>query len=268
MKSLKPCPKCKGTGVIYDRTVQAGSHGELRLCDCIEKKCACGSVPPYQVFDSEGNHAWCECRAPRIRLENTRKAFRDAEIPRKYLWKFREDFKIVKPEANRIIGSVGTIDDKNFDEKWNVGFYLWGPAGSGKTLLAAIILQELMLKYGQRGRFIDLSRQFFQRLKQSYDVSDESYGSAGRILEDLIAVPFLVIDDFGVQRNTEWESETLYNLIDSRYSEERIIIVTSNCTIDEYKKIAQGRIYSRIIEMCTSIHVNLPDYRETLKRNI
>ena len=146
------------------------------------------------------------------------------------------------------------------------GYYFWGPAGSGKTLLAAIILQELMLKYAHRGRFVDLSRQFFLRLKRSFDESDESYGSAGRILDDLVTVPFLVIDDFGVQRNTEWESETLYNLIDSRYSEERITIVTSNCNIGDYKKIAQGRIYSRILEMCKIIHVDLPDYRESLKQ--
>ena len=60
----------------------------------------------------------------------------------------------------------------------------------------------------------------------------------------------------------------LYNLIDSRYAEERITILTSNSNINNYKEVAKGRIYSRILEMCTIIHIDLPDYRETLSQYI
>ncbi len=125
-----------------------------------------------------------------------------------------------------------------------------------------------MMKYAKGGKFIDLSRQFFQRLKSSYDATDESYGKSGQILDELIEIPFLVIDDFGVQRNTVWESEMLYTLIDSRYAEERATIVTSNKDIKKYKSVADGRVYSRILEMCNIVHVDLPDYRESLSQHI
>jgi len=265
---MKRCKICGGTGVVFDRNVQSASPGELRICDCIEKQCGCGGNPPYQVFSEDGTHAWCACRIPRIKLESIKKAFRESEIPKKYMWKFCDDFNVSFDDpaavrtANKIIGRITTIRDKPSDESWKIGFYLWGQAGSGKTLLASIILQELMLKYAKAGRFVDLSRQFFQRLKRSYDTSDETYGTSGQILETLINIPFLVIDDFGVQRNTEWESEMLYNLIDSRYAEERITVITSNAKINDYKEIAHGRVYSRILEMCRVIHVDLPDYRE------
>ncbi|MFC1608319.1 AFG1/ZapE family ATPase [Candidatus Latescibacterota bacterium] len=267
---MKRCKVCGGTGIIYDREILVGSVGELRICDCVDKKCDCGAVEPFQVFDKDGTHSWCSCRGARLRLTETKKTFRNSQIPSKYKWKFIEDFDKVEPieTSNKIMGFVDTIRYKNIDEKWTKGFYLWGPAGSGKTLLASIFLQELMLKYSKPGRFIDLSRQFFQRLKRSYDNADELYGTGGRILEDLINVPFLVIDDFGVQRNTEWESEMLYNLIDSRYSEERVTIITSNENISSYKKVAMGRVYSRILEMCMIIHVDLPDYRESLSQQI
>jgi len=265
---MRRCRKCGGTGVIYDRDIQAGSYGELKVCECIEKQCTCNALPPYQLFNEKGEHSWCVCRSARKRLEVTKKAFRESNIPRKYMWKFREDFKIESSTASKIIGYVNTISDKAPDEKWKDGFYMWGPAGSGKTLLASIFLQELMLKYAKPGRFVDLSRQFFQRLKRSYDSTDESYGTSGKIIEELIEVPFIVIDDFGVQRNTEWESEMLYNLIDSRYAEERITILTSNSNINDYKEVAKGRIYSRILEMCKIIHVDLPDYRETFSQYI
>ena len=271
---MKRCKKCGGTGVVFDRDIKNAGPGELMLCDCTVTKCSCGGIPPYQVFDSEGNHSWCDCRSARLRLDATKKAFRESQIPRKYMWKFIDDFSTDFDDptttriANKAIGTIGTISDKSFDDPWKGGFYLWGPAGSGKTLLACIFLQELMLKFAKAGRFVDLSRQFFQRLKRSFDSTDASYGTSGRILEELINVPFLVIDDFGVQRNTEWESEMLYNLIDSRYAEENTTIITSNTNIAEFKEVAKGRVYSRILEMCTIIHVDLPDYREKLSQFI
>jgi DNA replication protein DnaC len=267
---MTQCRHCGGSGVLFDRSTPPG---ELRLCDCIQKACDCGGHPPFEKFDSDGAPSWCPCAVPRKNLELTRLAFRDAGIPRKFMWKFSEDFdtshlkddRTALINANKIVGFINTISDKSPDEEWTTGFYLWGPAGGGKTLLGAIILQELMRKYAMQGRFVDLSRQFFQRLKSSFDDS-ESYGTAGRIMDELIHVPFLVIDDFGTQRNTQWELEMLYNLIDSRYEEERTTIITSNQNIAEYKNLAEGRIYSRVLEMCRIMAVNLPDYRERFSR--
>ena len=285
---MKKCKLCGGTGIIYDRKIEIGSLGELRICDHIKKKCTCGGFSPYQTFNVKGEYSWCPCRNARIKLASTKKAFKESQIPKKYLWKFIDDFKIVSDKAEKIIGFVSTISQKSTDQKWKQGFYFWGPAGSGKTLLAGIFLQELMLKYGSGGRFVDLSRQFFQRLRSSYSISDESYGETGQILDELIEIPFLVIDDFGVQRNTEWEMEMLYNLIDSRYTEERPTIITSNISIDIFKSgtidkssgktkdvninkalsIAHDRIHSRIQEMCKIIYFDLPDYRKKYMQSI
>lgn len=263
---IKKCKKCGGSGIIYDRNIEAGSVGELKLCECVEKQCSCNGLEPYQIFDDKGNQDWCPCRTVRMKLARVKKAFKESQIPRKYMWKFVEDFEIVNDVAQRLISIPNLIRENSAGKGSGKGYYLWGNAGSGKTLLACIILQELMLKHGQRGIFIDLSRQFFRRLKRSYDVTDELYGREGQIMDELIEVPFLVIDDFGVQRNTEWESETLYNLVDSRYEQERLTILTSNIHISSFKNIAYGRVYSRIMEMCNIVKVDLPDYRENFKR--
>jgi DNA replication protein DnaC len=265
---MKTCKVCGGSGIRYDREIKAGSQGDLVICECILKKCACGGVPPYQMFQKEGGHSWCDCRSARVKLVSAKKAFKESQIPKKYQWKFYEDFEIVVPSVNTLVGIASTIRTTNPDKKWNKGFYLWGPAGSGKTLLACIILQELMLKYALPGRFVDISRQFFQRLKRSYDSTDESYGTEGQILDSLIEVPFLVIDDFGVQRNTEWESEMLYNLLDARYEKEHLTIITSNVQINDFATIAYGRIYSRIKEMCDILKVDLQDYRDRFLKEV
>ena len=264
---MKKCKICDGADILYDRNIKAGSIGELRICDHVEKTCTCGGVPPYQIFNENGEHSWCSCRNARIKLEKTKKAFKESQIPKKFLWKFIGDFKLVNDKAKKLLGITGAIRDHSPEHKWKDGFYFWGNAGTGKTLLACIMLQELMLKYSSDGRFVDISRQFFQRLKSSYNITDESYGHAGQILDELIEIPFLVIDDFGVQRNTEWESEMLYNLIDSRYAEERPTIITSNVDIKELKSVAHGRIYSRLKEMCKIIHFDLDDYRENFMQS-
>lgn len=253
---------CGSSGIRYDRDIKAGSHGDLVICDCILKKCACGGVPPYQMFQKEGGHSWCVCRSARVKLVSAKKAFKESQIPKKYQWKFYEDFKNINSVATILLGIGSTIRETSPSKKWMKGFYFWGKPGSGKTLLACIILQELMLKYALPGRFVDISRQFFQRLKRSYDSTDESYGTEGQILDSLIDVPFLVIDDFGVQRNTEWESEMLYTLLDARYEKEHLTIITSNVQINDFATIAYGRIHSRIKEMCTIYKVDLPDYRD------
>jgi len=255
---MRPCRICGGSGIVYNRTPEAGSHGDLALCSCIQKKCSCGGIAPYQAFDAAGNHEWCACRSARTKLIRVKKAFKDSQIPKRYLWKFTEDFRKVNPVAEKICGLISGIRDEILAK----GFYFWGPAGSGKTLLACITLQELMLKYGLEGKFVDISRQFFQRLKNTYDTTGDNEENAGDVLDELIRVPFLVIDDFGVQRNTEWESEMLYNLVDSRYEREHITIITSNVHIKDFSSVAYGRIHSRIKEMCSIIHVDLPDYRE------
>ncbi len=265
---MRTCKSCGGAGILYDRDISSDTHGELLLCDCITKACSCGGVAPFQVFAQDGGHDWCACRGARTKLSAAKKAFRDAQIPKRYKWKFIEDFERVSPAADRLLGMISAIRDLHADGKMTKGFYLWGPAGGGKTLLACIALQELMLKYGLGGKFVDLSRQFFQRIKNSFDSTGDTVESAGDIMDELIHIPFLVIDDFGVQRNTEWESEMLYNLIDSRYAEERLTIVTSNFHLSKYKEVAFGRIHSRLQEMCTIINVDLPDYRERFSRDI
>ncbi len=78
-------------------------------------------------------------------------------------------------------------------------------------------------------------------------------------------MPYLVLDDFGIQRNTEWEMEMLYDLIDSRYAEGRFTIITTNQSKEEVQELSRGRIYSRISEMCHQVETIGIDYRQHLQ---
>ena len=64
------------------------------------------------------------------------------------------------------------------------------------------------------------------------------------------------IDDFGMERGTEYALEQIYSIVDSRYRSQKPLIVTTNLTLDEIRHpqdTAHARIYDRLLEMCVPI---------------
>ena len=47
------------------------------------------------------------------------------------------------------------------------------------------------------------------------------------------ATPLLILDDFGMERGTEYGLEQVYSVIDSRYRSGKPLIVTTNLTLDD-----------------------------------
>ncbi len=144
------------------------------------------------------------------------------------------------------------------------GLYLWGNPGTGKTLLASIILTELICRHAIEGRFVKISRNFFSILKESFNENSSNYGQSNRIEKELHEVDVLVLDDFGIQRDTPWEQETLYNLVDARYENEKFTIFTSNNNpLKSLSELSGGRILSRLKEMCRIMELSGEDMRGT-----
>lgn len=71
----------------------------------------------------------------------------------------------------------------------------------------------------------------------------------------------LLLDDFGVQADSEWEKRTLYDLIDARWENRLLTIITSNKNPNEFKELFDGRIYSRLAGMTTVVVLTGKDYR-------
>ncbi len=262
------CTKCSGLGIYYDPEVAVGRYGELKICECVEKKCVCRGEPPYQFWDEETRHKWCECRSFRRRLIETNRLFKASEIPERYKWKFLNSFQKTTPDgasvpfAEEVCSRVFTLTDNEVSSQPTKGFLLHGNPGTGKTLLGSIMLNELILRWGRPGRFLNLSRKYFQKLRDTYSQESANYGRSWDIVDELCNVPFLLLDDFGIQRGTDWEMEMLYELVDARYSDNRFTIVTTNQDLDEIQSLSGGRIYSRLSEMCHLVPMNGVDFRK------
>ncbi len=77
--------------------------------------------------------------------------------------------------------------------------------------------------------------------------------------------PLLILDDFGMERGTEYGLEQVYNVIDSRYRSGRPLIVTTNLTLEDLQHpedTAHARIYDRLIEMCSPVRFTGSNFRK------
>lgn len=129
--------------------------------------------------------------------------------------------------------------------------YLWGPVGAGKSHLAGSIARRLpCFEYHKATALI---RWFRMR-----DPREEE-----REIERLAAVPCLVIDDLGVQKDSEHALGVLYEVLDRRDMDLRNgLIVTANLPLDDLaRKMGDDRIVSRIAGMCRVIKVDGDDGR-------
>src|SRR5215204_3287351 len=139
------------------------------------------------------------------------------------------------------------------------GLYLCGGVGTGKTHLAVAVLNELV----RRKRVPSL----FVTVPELLDNLREVYNKPGRDLDEWMdAVQnanFLVLDDLGSERVTEWVRERIFVIVNHRYRESLPTIFTSNIGPKDLAQQLGERTASRIIAMCEWIALEGDDYRET-----
>lgn len=145
----------------------------------------------------------------------------------------------------------------NFDamRKQGTGLLLCGTVGTGKSFLAAAIANEL-INQGTPCLMTNFSR-LISRIS-------EKFGGDQKYLDALDRFDLLVIDDLGVERDSEFTWEKVMNVIDSRYRAGLPLIVTTNLSMKELSDpsdIRRQRVFSRLREMCVFLEVRGEDRR-------
>lgn len=71
----------------------------------------------------------------------------------------------------------------------------------------------------------------------------------------------LIIDDLGAETPKDWASEKTFELINYRYNEDLLTIVTTNLNPKEIQSTIGARVFSRLMEMCDVMELTGEDYR-------
>ena len=133
-----------------------------------------------------------------------------------------------------------------------MGLLFWGPPGNGKTFAAACIAGHFV---ASREPFTPsvIMTTFGVILRRSLALSPQERED---YIMKLIDCDLLILDDFGMERQTDYAREQIFHIIDGRYLSCRPLIVTTNLSLQELKHpkdLAQARICDRILELCVPV---------------
>ena len=216
-------------------SLQAGAPCPYGLCD--------GSG---FVLDEQTNTASdCRCRAGRI--AKRRMAGLEGRMPRHYRGVSFErppvpEIARVAPDVVQEVRRYVREIDANLDA--GRGLWLMGDVGTGKTTLAMIVSKAAI----DAGRSVAIYS--LPRLLNLIRAAIETEAGMIGFLEQLAAVDLLHIDDLGAENTTEWVLEQLYSIVNSRYEDERAMIVTTNLRYDELIEQLGERTVSRLVAIC------------------
>jgi DNA replication protein DnaC len=216
-------------------TLRPGDACPLGLCD--------GSG--FMIDEATNTASDCRCRAGRIAKMRARSLA--GRVPRKYQGVSFDrppvtDIARVAPDVVRVVRSYVQRIDENLDA--GRGLWLFGDVGTGKTTLA-MLASQAALNAGRSVVIHSLPR----LLNLIRDAIESEAGMVG-FLERLTAVDLLHVDDLGAENTTDWVLEQLYSIINTRYEDERAMIVTTNLAPEKLTEQLGERTVSRLIAIC------------------
>lgn len=125
----------------------------------------------------------------------------------------------------------------------DIGVLFFGSVGTGKSFFASCIGNGLLDK------LVPMAVTNFPRLLNLLQGTQDRQ----RLLDRLSAYKLLIIDDLGVERDSPYAAEQVFNVVDARARSKLPLIVTTNLTLEELEHPASmqyARIYDRILELC------------------
>jgi DNA replication protein DnaC len=274
------CPTCHGSGW---KVVERKSNGAQALS--ADKPGASSAGEPKLVWAVP-----CDCTSG----GRAERALAQARVPERYrhcdFENFETDNEIEHAAREQLASwnrslSQAKLIVQRFAAEFPVGnehgLLLMGPCGAGKTHLAVAALKEIVRR-GHGGLFYDY-RDLLKQIQDSYNA--ESHSTEMGVLEPVLKAEILVLDDLGSSKPSLWALETVGHILNTRYNEKRVTLLTTNFLdtdaspaplprvagtrapmIDDSltERVGQ-RIRSRLYEMCRTVEIWAPDYRKEIR---
>lgn len=165
-------------------------------------------------------------------------------------------------------------------DKFETGLIFTGKNGTGKTMLACIILQEILLKTGHNSgkeyycpnhRGLVIPSKFLyteaikiiRRIKHTW--ARDSTETEQQAINGFVRPDILIIDELGMQYGSPTETQFLTEIINDRYNQKKRTIISGNMTMTEMTKILGDRVIDRFRESGKVLVFDWQSYRDKKK---
>ena len=234
INSRKKCEKCTKDGE------------EVFECRIPSLQCVAGTI-----YDTG---YMCDKAKKISQLKEIAKLTMAAGISKRFMNRMFETFTVTKDNKKAYETA------KDYAEQYPVtdGLLITGTCGTGKTHLAVAILHAILDK-NYPGLFITVP-DLLAEIRKSYNGDQDS-----EKIQKVKSAKFLVLDDLGAEKTTDWVQEQLYMIINYRYEYELPTVITSNLDIGQLSQKVGERTTSRLLEMCYGVKLNGEDYRAKVR---
>ncbi len=186
-----------------------------------------------------------------------------AAIPARFLGCAFENYRVDLP-AQQVVLDTCMAFAEAFPRLRKTGesLVLIGRRGTGKTHLAAAILQALLPDHVG---LYTTAQDMIAMIRATWGpVAERSTESVMRVL---YGVPLLVIDEVGVQAGTDNEQNLLFQVLDHRYRERKPVVLVGNMQIRQMQEMLGERVHDRLREIAQVRVCDWESYRPTARKN-
>jgi DNA replication protein DnaC len=287
------CPHCEGSGWKVVERITAGAQalapdrpgagtGEPKMIWAVPCDCTTGDRAERALQRSRVPERYRHCDFENYETDN------DIEnATREQLAAWNRSLAQAKLLVQRFAEEFTPVASARTEH----GLLLMGPCGVGKTHLAVSAMKAIVLR-GLSGLFYDY-RELLKAIQDSYNA--ESQATEMSVLEPVLKAEILVLDDVGSSKPSPWALETVGHVLNTRYNEKRVTLLTTNFLDSDSASTGAGtsaaslappprvagmrsptiedsltervgrRIRSRLYEMCRTVEISAPDYRKEIR---
>lgn len=200
-----------------------------------------------------------KAESARLRIEAM---LEGAAVPARFIGRTFENFKAATDKQRAALQAAQAFAE-GFEGhlKRGSGLILSGLPGTGKSHLAAAVLQAIMPTHcGLYTTCMGVIRAIRGTWRK------DSEKSESQVLHMLGTVPLLVLDEIGVQYGTDGEQTILFDVLDRRYRDMMPTILLTNQDKDGFKQFIGERSFDRLTESCRWVAFDWASYRATARK--
>lgn len=139
----------------------------------------------------------------------------------------------LKPHLNEFLSSF--LNERK-------GCILYGPPGTGKTFTILAMIRKVLTRFPMGTVRFFKSKSLDDKIMENF----KDQGGSSYFIRSVCETPWLFIDDFGVDRDTERMGRDIFEIVDHRWENELPIIISTNLSIEDLIDKYGDRVISRL----------------------